>query len=74
MGLESLGRMLLLIGAVVAVVGLVLILAPRIPFLGRLPGDITFQRDGVTVYIPLATMLVISVILSLIVNAIGRGR
>jgi hypothetical protein len=72
--LEPVGRSLLLIGLVVAAVGLVLILAPRIPLLGKLPGDITFQRDGVTVVIPLATMLLISLVLTVILNLLGRGR
>ena len=73
-GLESIGRTLLIIGLVVAAVGVVLILAPRIPLLGKLPGDISFQRDGVTVVIPLATMLLISIILTIVLNLIGRGR
>ena len=72
--LEPVGRSLLLIGLIVAAVGLVLILAPRVPFLGRLPGDITFQRDGVTVVVPLATMLLISLVLTIVLNLFGRGR
>ena len=73
-GLEPIGRTLLIVGLVVAAVGVVLILAPRIPLLGKLPGDVSFQRDGVTVVIPLATMLLISVILTIVLNLIGRGR
>jgi hypothetical protein len=73
-GLEPVGRSLLLIGLVVAAVGLVLILAPRVPLLGKLPGDITFQRDGVTVVIPLATMLLVSLVLTIVLNILGRGR
>ena len=72
--LEPLGRSLLIIGLVVAGIGLVLVLAPRIPLLGKLPGDIVFQRDGVTVVIPLATMLVISLVLTIVLDLIGRGR
>jgi hypothetical protein len=73
-GLEPIGRTLLIVGLFVAAVGMVLILAPRIPLLGKLPGDISFQRDGVTVVIPLATMLLISIILTIVLNLIGRGR
>ena len=73
-GLEPIGRTLLIVGLVVAGVGVVLILAPRIPLLGKLPGDVSFQRDGVTVVIPLATMLLISIILTIVLNLIGRGR
>ena len=72
--LEPVGRTLLLIGLVVAVVGLVRVLAPRIPFIGRLPGDIRFERDGVVVFIPLGTMLVVSLILTVVLNIIGRNR
>jgi hypothetical protein len=42
--------------------------------LGRLPGDIRFQRDGVTVFIPLGTMLVVSVVLSFLLWVFGRGQ
>jgi hypothetical protein len=70
--LEPVGRSLLLIGLAIAALGLVLILVPRVPLLGKLPGDIVFQRDGVTVVIPLATMLVISILLSIVLNLIGR--
>jgi hypothetical protein len=72
--LEPVGRTLLIIGIVIAVVGLVLVLAPRIPFIGRLPGDIRIERDGVVVFIPLGTMLVVSLILTVVLNLIGRGR
>ncbi|HEY7590687.1 MAG TPA: DUF2905 domain-containing protein, partial [Candidatus Limnocylindrales bacterium] len=63
--LTPVGRTLLVTGLIVAAVGLLLVLAPRIPFIGRLPGDIRFERDGVVVFIPLGTMLVVSVILTL---------
>jgi hypothetical protein len=58
----------------VALVGVLLVVSGRIPFLGRLPGDIRIERDGVTVFIPLASMLLISVVLTIILNAIGRDR
>jgi hypothetical protein len=53
---------------------LVLIVGGRIPFLGRLPGDISFSRGNTHVYIPLATGIVISVILTVVLNLIFRGR
>jgi hypothetical protein len=73
-GLEPVGRALLVLGVVLVGVGLVLVLAPRIPFLGRLPGDITIERGGVTIYIPLGTMVVLSVLLSVVVSLLGRSR
>jgi hypothetical protein len=64
MELTTLGRILLVAGIAIAVLGLVLVLADRVPFLGRLPGDITVRGDGWTVYAPLATSLVLSVLLT----------
>ena len=66
------GRMLVVVGVVLVVVGVVLVLVGRIPGLGRLPGDIHVQRGNWTFYFPLATSLVLSVVLSLIVWIIGR--
>lgn len=73
-GLEPLGRTLLVVGVVLVAVGLVFVLAPRVPFIGRLPGDIRIQRNGLTIYLPIATMLLLSVLVSVVLNVIGRGR
>jgi len=64
MELDSLGRVLVVVGIVVAGLGAVLILGDRVPLIGRLPGDITVRGDGWTVYAPLATSLVLSVLLT----------
>jgi hypothetical protein len=72
--LEPVGRSLLLVGLLLAAMGLVLVIAPRVPFLGRLPGDIRFERDGVVVFIPLATMLLVSVVLTIVLSIVGRGK
>jgi hypothetical protein len=66
------GRLLVVVGVVLVVVGVVLLLVGRIPGLGRLPGDIHVQRGNWTFYFPLATSLVLSVVLSLIFWVIGR--
>jgi hypothetical protein len=71
--LAPIGRSLLVVGLVLAGIGLLLMSGTGLP-LGRLPGDIRFQRDGVTVFIPLGTMLVVSVVLSLILFVLGRGQ
>lgn len=73
-GLEPAGRALMVVGVVLVAVGLVLVLAPRVPFLGRLPGDIRIQRDGVVIYVPIATMIVLSILLSVVVSLLGRWR
>ncbi len=67
-----LGRTLIVIGAVIVIIGLMLTFAPRIPFLGKLPGDIYIKRDNFVFYFPLATSIVISIILSLILYFFTR--
>ncbi|MCC6628307.1 MAG: DUF2905 domain-containing protein [Chloroflexi bacterium] len=70
--MEQLGRVLLVLGLVIAAVGLVLAAGGRIPFLGRLPGDFTFTRDNVTVVFPLATSIVVSLLLTLVLSLVLR--
>jgi Protein of unknown function (DUF2905) len=70
--LSGLGRLLILTGLALAGLGLLLVFAGRLPFLGRLPGDIVVQRDNWTLYVPLATMLLLSLVLTLVLNLFGR--
>ena len=58
------GRMLVGIGLLLTVIGGILLLVERIPGLGRLPGDFIIKRENLTVYFPLATSILVSVILS----------
>lgn len=73
-GLGSLGRMLLAVGAVLAVTGVVLIVAERFPGLriGRLPGDIAIERERWRLYFPLGTSIAISIVLTLLFWLFGR--
>jgi hypothetical protein len=64
--MSELGRPLIVVGAVLLVFGLVLTFGPRIPGIGRLPGDIVWRRGGTTVYFPVVTCLVLSLVLSLL--------
>ncbi len=70
--LEPVGRLMLLAGIVIAVIGAVLAFGVRIPFLGQLPGDIRIERDGTTIFIPLGTMVVVSIILSVALSLLAR--
>lgn len=70
--MPDIGRLLMLLGSGIFILGLILVLAGRVPWLGNLPGDIRWQRGGFSVYIPLGTMLVVSVVLSLLLNLIAR--
>jgi hypothetical protein len=64
--MSSLGKSLIVIGLVIALIGVILSFAGRIPWLGRLPGDIYVKRENFTFYFPLATCIIASLILSLI--------
>jgi len=72
--LGSMGRWLILIGGGLLVMGLLIVLLSKLPWAGRLPGDITIQRDNVTIYAPFGTMILLSVVLTLILNLIVRLR
>jgi hypothetical protein len=70
----ELGKLLVIVGVVVVVLGLFLALGPRIPFLGKLPGDISVDRGNVHFYFPIATGLLLSVVLTLLLNLFFRNR
>ncbi|HHI97768.1 MAG TPA: DUF2905 domain-containing protein [Thermodesulfatator atlanticus] len=69
---ESLGKMLILLGVFIIVTGLLLVFGSKIPFLGRLPGDIVIKRGNFTFYFPLATCIVLSILLTLILSLFTR--
>ena len=71
--MPEVGRMLVFVGGVVLVVGLVMMLAPHVPWLGRLPGDIVIQRERFTFAFPIVTCLVVSLVLTLIMNLFFRN-
>ena len=67
---QTLGRPLILIGIGIVVIGMLVSIADRLPglnWLGKLPGDISIKRDHVSFYFPIATSLLVSIVLSLLV-------
>ncbi len=68
----TVGRLLILGGALVVVAGVLLVWLGRIPMLGRLPGDLVIRGDGYTVYLPITTMVILSLILSLVAALLLR--
>ncbi len=70
--LEGLGKLLLLFGVILVIIGLILIFGAKIPYIGRLPGDIYIKKDNFTFYFPLATSIIISIILTLILSLLNR--
>ena len=72
MALDSLGKLLIYIGVVIVMIGAFFLLLSRMPWFGRLPGDITWQKEGWTLYIPITTMILVSIILTIILNFVFR--
>ena len=73
---EQIGKLLVGVGLSVTLMGGILILASKIPWLrlGRLPGDVNIQRDGFSLFFPITTMLLLSAVLSLVMFLVGRFR
>lgn len=70
--MADLGKLLIVFGLLIVVVGVILAVVGRVPGIGRLPGDIYVERGRWTFYFPLATSLVLSLLLTLILWMIGR--
>jgi hypothetical protein len=66
----GLGRILLIVGGIIVILGLILLFSNHIPFLGKLPGDIMVKKNGFSFYFPIVTMLIISILITIIVNVI----
>lgn len=70
--LTELGKFLIFCGLVLLLLGLIFTLAGKIPHLGKLPGDLIIHKKGLDIYFPLATCLIVSLILSVILSLIFR--
>jgi len=70
--MNDLGKLLIIFGLILVGVGALLTVAGKIPWLGKLPGDIYYKSDHVTFYFPLITCLLISVVLSLLLYLFRR--
>jgi hypothetical protein len=71
--MDQLGRMLLVVGGILALLGLLLLLGPKLPLrLGRLPLDFHYRRDNVTFYFPLGTSILLSLVLTLVFSLLNR--
>ena len=72
MELHAIGRLLVIIGGIVLLLGILLLLLARIPFLGNLPGDFRLEGSGFSCFIPIASMILVSLLLTLILNIVIR--
>jgi len=74
MGISGFGKILVLFGAILILLGTLLTFANNIPWIGRLPGDIYIKKGNFLFYFPLATSILLSIIISLIFVFIGRRQ
>ncbi len=66
------GKTLVIIGIIFAIAGLVLTFGSKIPYIGRLPGDIRIEKDNFKFYFPITTSIIISILLSIILNLFNK--
>jgi hypothetical protein len=71
-GFETMGKLMMALGAGLVAVGALVWLLSKIPFLGRLPGDIVVERPGFTCLVPLVSSIVLSVVLTVVLNIVIR--
>lgn len=70
--MESIGRLLFILGGVLLLLGVLFTVLGRVPGIGRLPGDIVIQRGNFTLYFPLATTIILSLVLSVLRTLVLR--
>jgi hypothetical protein len=66
LGFSDLGKVLIVLGVVIAGVGVLLIMGDKIPWIGKLPGDIIIRKEKLTFYFPIATCVILSILLTII--------
>jgi hypothetical protein len=69
---RQMGKFLIVLGAIIVVVGVVLYFFDRVPSVGKLPGDIVIKRENFTFYFPLATSILISIVISVVLYLISK--
>ena len=72
--LQPFGKALLFLGLILSGLGLMLLWGLKLPWLGRLPGDIAIRKDGFSLYFPLTSSLLVSVLVSIVLWVISRFR
>jgi hypothetical protein len=68
--MEDIGRILLIIGVLLALAGGAILLISKVSGIGRLPGDIIFQRDGFSCFFPIVTSIILSIVLTIVLNLV----
>lgn len=68
------GKFLIITGIIILIAGLVIQFSDKIPYLGKLPGDIRIERENFTFYFPITTSILLSLLLSIVLMLINKGR
>jgi len=71
-GLGALGKMLILLGVLIIVIGFLLLVGEKIPWIGKLPGDIIIRKEKFSFYFPITTCIIISIILTLLFTLLRK--
>jgi len=71
-GIQHIGKFLILLGLLISAIGGLLLLSGKVPWIGRLPDDILIQKKNFTFYFPLATSILLSLILTLLFWLLGK--
>jgi hypothetical protein len=69
---SNLGKILIFIGIGIAILGGMMILFAKVPFIGKLPGDINIQKENFTFYFPIISSIILSIVLTIILNIVIR--
>ncbi|WP_343033814.1 DUF2905 domain-containing protein [Fulvivirga kasyanovii] len=72
MNFTPMGKALIIVGLIIVAVGILLHFGPKIPFLGKLPGDVSIKREGFQFYFPLMTSIILSILISVIIYFIQK--
>ena len=68
------GKLLIIVGILLVLAGLFISYGPKVPFLGKLPGDIRIERENFTLYVPLTSSILVSIVLSILLYLVNRFR
>ena len=72
MYLNSMAKILIITGLLIALFGVIILVAQKIPWFGKLPGDVCIKRDNFTIYFPVTTCILLSIVVSLILYLITK--
>jgi hypothetical protein len=70
--MEEIARVLIMLGSIILFLGVLLFLFDKVPYVGKLPGDILIKKGGITIYFPIVTCLVVSVVMTIIFSIFKR--